>query len=235
MKILGNIKNLTFKYFRVPQQFNVTILWIINIFGEFLLEFWKISIFQCINISDYKYSMIIWNCQKVIYSNSAPKPLPGLPNVSEVAYVWDILIFQAFGTSRSTGKYQDAYLWLETIEENWRKCTKIDPLRISFDTLTPQLYLRTLPNTLTYLKWFPMSPRNAPDHSYTLVRQLESQRVWISIKILQCWPMFSSCKYAPWDAPVYLEVPNALNIKMSHTYTTFGTLGSLGIGFSAEL
>ena len=140
------------------------------------------------------YSMIIWNCQKVNYSNLALKHLPRPPSVPKVAYVWDILVFQAFGTSRSTGKYQDAYLWLETIEENWRKCTKIDPLRISFDTLTPQLYLRTLPNTLTYLKWFPMSPRNAPDHSYMLVRQLESQRVWISIKILQYWPMFSSCK-----------------------------------------
>ena len=42
---------------------------------------------------------------KINYSNSALKPLPRLPNVPKVAYVWDILIFQAFGTSRSTGKY----------------------------------------------------------------------------------------------------------------------------------
>ena len=138
------------------------------------------------------YSMIIWNCQKVNHSNSALKPLPRLHNVPKVAYVWDILIFQAFGTSWSTGKFQVAYLWLETIEENLRKCTKIDPLRIPFDTLTPQLYPRTLPNTLRHLKLFPMSPRSGPDHSHALVRQLESQRVWISIKFLQCWPTFSS-------------------------------------------
>ena len=137
-------------------------------------------------------SMITWNCQKVNHSNSALKPLPRLHNVPKVAYVWDILIFQAFGTSWSTGKFQVAYLWLETIEENLRKCTKIDPLRIPFDTLTPQLYPRTLPNTLRHLKLFPMSPRSGPDHSHALVRQLESQRVWISIKFLQCWPTFSS-------------------------------------------
>ena len=138
------------------------------------------------NISDYKYSMIIWNCQKVIYSNSAPKPFPGLPNVPKVAYVWDILIFQAFGTSRSTGKYQDAYLWLETIDENWRKCPKKHPHRIHFDTLTPQLYPRTLPNTHRHLKLFPMSPGSGPDHSHALIRQLEneSQRVWIFIKFI---------------------------------------------------
>ena len=46
------------------------------------------------------YSMIIWNCQKVNQSNSVLKPLPRLPNVPKVAYVWDILIFQAFWTSR---------------------------------------------------------------------------------------------------------------------------------------
>ena len=45
------------------------------------------------------------DCQKENYSNSALKPLPNLPNVPKVAYVRDILIFQAFGTSRSTGKY----------------------------------------------------------------------------------------------------------------------------------
>ena len=44
------------------------------------------------------------DCQKVNYSNSALKPLPNLPNVPKAAYVWDNLIFQAFGTSRSTGK-----------------------------------------------------------------------------------------------------------------------------------
>ena len=136
--------------------------------------------------------MIIWNCQKVNSSNSALKPLPRLHNVPKVVYVWDILIFQAFGTSWSTEKFQVAYLWLETIEENLRKFTKIDPLRIPFDTLTPQLYPRTLPNTLRHLKLFPMSPRSGPDHSHALVRQLESQRVWISIKFLQCWPTFSS-------------------------------------------
>ena len=140
----------------------------------------------------YVDSMIIWNCQKVNQSNSALKPLPRLPNVPKVAYVWDILIFQAFGTSWSTGKFQLAYLWLGTTDENLRKCTKIDPLRIPFDTLTPQLYPRTLPNTLRHLKLFPMSPRSGPDHSHALVRQLESQRVWISIKFLQCWPTSSS-------------------------------------------
>ena len=46
-----------------------------------------------------KYSMITWNCQKVNHSKSALKPLPRLHNVPKVAYVWDILIFQAFGTS----------------------------------------------------------------------------------------------------------------------------------------
>ena len=62
------------------------------------------------------YSMIIWNCQKVNYSNSALKPLPRLPNVPKVAYVWpiwDILIFQAFGTIRFTGVSHGAYLQLE--------------------------------------------------------------------------------------------------------------------------
>ena len=138
------------------------------------------------------YSMITWNCQKVNHSNSAQKPLPRLHNVPKVAFLWDIFIFQAFGTSWSTGKFQVAYLWLETIEENLRKFTKIDPLRIPFDTLTPQLYPKTLPNTLRHLILFPMSPRSGPDHSHALVRQLESQRVWISIKFLQCWPTFSS-------------------------------------------
>ena len=33
----------------------------------------------------------------------------------------------------------------------------------------------------------------------------------------------------------YLEVANAWNNKMSHTYATFDTLGSLGRGFSTEL
>ena len=144
------------------------------------------------SIYHQKYSMITWNCQKVNHSNSALKPLPRLHNVPKVAFLWDIFIFQAFGTSWSTGKFQVAYLWLETIEENLRKFTKIDPLRIPFDTLTPQLYPRTLPNTLRHLKLFPMSPRSGPDHSHALVRQLESQRVWISIKFLQCWPTFSS-------------------------------------------
>ena len=114
--------------------------------------------------------MITWNCQKVNHSKSALKPLPRLHNVPKVAYVWDILIFQAFGTSWSTGKFQVAYLWLETIEENLRKCTKIDPLRIPFDTLTPQLYPRTLPNTLRHLKLFPMSPKSGPDHSSDSLR-----------------------------------------------------------------
>ena len=67
-------------------------------------------------------------------------------------------------------------------------------LRVPFDTLTPQLYRTTLPNTLKLLKWFPMSPRSGPDHSHALVRQLECQRVWICFKFLQCWPMYSSCK-----------------------------------------
>ena len=145
--------------------------------------------------------MIIWNCQKVNHSNSAQKPLPRLHNVPKVAFLWDIFIFQAFGTSWSTGKFQVAYLWLETIEENLRKFTKIDPLRIPFDTLTPQLYPKTLPNTLRHLILFPMSPRSGPDHSHALVRQLESQRLCISIKFLRCWPMYSSCKKSPMRLP----------------------------------
>ena len=133
-----------------------------------------------------EYSMIIWNFQKVNSSNSALKPLLRLLNVPKVAYVWDILIIQAFGTSSSTGKYQWAYLWLETVEENWRKCTKTDPLRIPFGISTPQLYPRTIPNTLRCLKWFFMSPRSCPDHSHALVGQLESQRAWIFINFLKC-------------------------------------------------
>ena len=164
--------------------------------------------------------MIIWNCQKVNSSNSALKPLLRLPNVPKVAYVWDILIIQAFGTSSSNGKYQWAYLWLETVEENWRKCTKTDPLRIPFHILTPQVYHRALPNTLRYLKWFPKFPRSGPDHSHALVRQLESQMVWIFIKFLQF--LYKS------------KVTGAWNIKLSHTNATFGKLGGLGRGFSAE-
>ena len=61
------------------------------------------------------YSMIIWNCQKVNQSNSVLKPLPRLPNVPKVAYVWDILIFQTPVTFRFTGESHGAYLNLKTL------------------------------------------------------------------------------------------------------------------------
>ena len=61
------------------------------------------------------YSMIIWNCQKVNQSNSALKPLSRLHNVPKVAFVWDILIFQAFWTFRFTGESHGAYLNLKTL------------------------------------------------------------------------------------------------------------------------
>ena len=64
------------------------------------------------DICEQRYSMIIWNCQKVNHSNSALKPLPRLPNVPKVVYVWDILIFQAFETIRFTGASHGAYLQL---------------------------------------------------------------------------------------------------------------------------
>ena len=63
-----------------------------------------------------RYSMIIWNCKKENHSNSALEPLLRLPNVPKVAYVWDILIFQAFGTIRFTGASCGAYLQLKNIE-----------------------------------------------------------------------------------------------------------------------
>ena len=44
-----------------------------------------------------------------------------------------------------------------------------------------------------------------------------------------------SHKYAYWYFPIDLDVPNAWNIKMSDTHSAFGTLGSLGGGFSDEL
>ena len=78
-----------------------------------------------------QYSMIIWNCQKVNYSNSALKPLPRLPKVPKVAYVWDILIFQAFGTIRFTGASHRAYLQLENIGQHWRILMKIHTLWLS--------------------------------------------------------------------------------------------------------
>ena len=59
--------------------------------------------------------MIIWNCQKVNSSDPALKPLPRLPNVPKVAYVWDILIFQAPLTFIFTGESPGAYLQLEYI------------------------------------------------------------------------------------------------------------------------
>ena len=62
--------------------------------------------------------MIIWNCQKVNSSNSALKPVPRLPNVPKVAYVWDILIFQAPVTFRFTGESHGAYLQLEYIVQH---------------------------------------------------------------------------------------------------------------------
>ena len=50
------------------------------------------------------YSMIQQNCNKVNSYNSAPKPLPRLPNRSKWPYPWDILIYETPGTARSTGK-----------------------------------------------------------------------------------------------------------------------------------
>ena len=144
----------------------------------------------------------------------------------DISGIWDLQI------------YWKISIGLFVTWDNWRKLEEMHhnrPLRIPFDTLTPQLYPRTLQNNLRHLKWFPKSPRSGPDHSHTLVRQLESQRVCISIKFLWCWPMYSSCKKAPWDSPVNLKVTGAWNIKMSHTYATFGTLGSLGSGFHAEI
>ena len=70
------------------------------------------------------YSMIICNCQKVNQSNSVLKPLPRLPNVPKVAYVWDILIFQTPVTFRFTGESHGAYLNLKmlvNIEGIWWK------------------------------------------------------------------------------------------------------------------
>ena len=68
-----------------------------------------------VNAFEISYSMIIWNCQKVNQSNSALKPFPRLHNVPKVAFVWDILIFQAFGTFRFTGESHGAYLNLKTL------------------------------------------------------------------------------------------------------------------------
>ena len=61
------------------------------------------------------YSMIIWNCQKVNQSNSALKPLSRLHNVPKGAFVWDILIFQAFGTFMFTGESHGPCLNLKTL------------------------------------------------------------------------------------------------------------------------
>ena len=57
----------------------------------------------------------------------------------------------------------------------------------------------------------------------------------VLVHFLQFSSIVSNHKWAYWHFPVDLEVPNAWNIKMSHTHATFGRLGSLGRGFSAEL
>ena len=62
--------------------------------------------------------MIIWNCQKVNYSNSALKPILRLPNMPKVVYIWDIWIFQALGTIRFTGAPHGAYLQLENFGQH---------------------------------------------------------------------------------------------------------------------
>ena len=64
------------------------------------------------------YRMIIWNCQKVIFYNSAMKSLLRLPNVPKAAYVWDILIFQAPVTFRFTEESHGDYLQLEHIGQH---------------------------------------------------------------------------------------------------------------------
>ena len=77
------------------------------------------------------YSMIIWNCQKVNSSYSALKPLPWLPKVPKVAYLWDILVFQAPVTFRYTGESHGSYLQLEYIGQHWRNLMKIHTLWLS--------------------------------------------------------------------------------------------------------
>ena len=57
----------------------------------------------------------------------------------------------------------------------------------------------------------------------------------ILVHFLNFSSIVSSHKWATWNFSVDQEVPNAWNIKMSHTYATFGTLWSIGRGFSAEL
>ena len=64
------------------------------------------------------YSMIMWNCQKVNSSYSALKPLPRLPNVPKVAYIWDISIYQAPVTFRFTGESLGSFLQLEYIGQH---------------------------------------------------------------------------------------------------------------------
>ena len=73
----------------------------------------------------------LWNCQKVNSSYSALKPLPRLPNVPKVAYLWDILIFQAPVTFRFTGESHGSFLQLEYIGQHWRNLMKIHTLWLS--------------------------------------------------------------------------------------------------------
>ena len=85
-------------------------------------------------------------CNKVNFYNSALKPLPRLPNRSKRPQLWDILIFETYRTSGSTGKFQGS----PKIGGNWRETTTRHP------PIPPRHPLDTLryPPTLPYHAWY---------------------------------------------------------------------------------
>ena len=96
--------------------------------------------------------MIVWNCNKVNSYISDLKHLPRLPNRSKRPKLWDILIFETPGTSRSIEKCQGYYLWLPNIEGNWKEYTTRHHPEPFLHPPTPQDTLR-YPQTLRYHPW----------------------------------------------------------------------------------
>ena len=134
--------------------------------------------------------MIVWNCNKVNSYISDLKHLPRLPNRSKRPKLWDILIFETPGTSRSIEKCQGYYLWLPNIEGNWKEYTTRHPPEPFLHPPTPQDTLR-YPQTLRYHPW------HCHMHPQTLTSIPDTQKTWsaalISSSVLPDIPWQPQC------------------------------------------
>ena len=148
--------------------------------------------------------MIQQNCNKVNSYNSALKPLPRLPNRSKWPYLWDILIYETSGPSRSTGKRQGSHLCLPKFEGNWREKSTRHPPQPPLHTTTPPRHPQTSPDIpispLTYHKHCQMQPStftNIPDTQQTSSDTLISPKVLPDLPGQPKW--LSDCLTIAWE------------------------------------